>query len=308
MKRMFNIVIVLCIVFALATSVSAASTGNITYSDYDTLCMQLDGQDAYCVQRTVQMPETGMSYERVAFNCPDSLKNVVVAISQLDDGSVEFQTASAFAVWQCYETIPMVSFAKVWYNEDIASIVDTILTTANNIDMTYWSVNIEFYGYEGYQTVMTFGVNDTTPVHIPLEDDEIVPEPTIPEPTVPEVPEPTVPEVPEPTVPETPEPTVPEVPEPTVPEVPEPTVPETPEPTVPETPEPTVPVIPEPEVPETTPEPEPPIPPKEVLGEDPVVPTNPKTGDDSNIGLYVAIMVISLVGIICLLISNKKKH
>ena len=252
--RVMSVIIALFLVMSAFSVTAFASEPDrtITSSDRVNMIITIDGQRAYCVERNEIMPDAGLSYHATSFSHPARLDRVVVAISQMRDGSNAFEIASQYAIWQCYESLDMVLYSSVIDGAEVSNHVAAILNAADMIDMNEWSVFVAFYACEGYQTVATFGVNYIAPVVIPEEEDdkpEVVPE------TVPET-EPEEEEVPEETVPET-EPEVEEVPEETVPEetVPEETTPET-EPEEEEVPEETVPET-EPEVeevPETEPE------------------------------------------------------
>ena len=307
MKRLFNVFVIVIAIAVLtsALSISAFAAENeftITDVNEKTAIIHLDDYRAFCVQKNVPLPQTGLVYTITNFDCPARLLNVAVAISQLNDGTVEFETASQYAVWQCYENGNMVTLSRMVCGTTVSNYVKQILDAADMINMEEWSVNVVFYACEGHQTLATFGVNYIAPAVIPeFEDDkpnvapESIPEETIPEETVPEetIPEETIPEetIPEETVPEEtiPEETIPEetVPEETIPEetIPEETIPEE---TVPEE------TVPEETVPEET-TPDPVIPPQEVLGGEP---TAPQTGDNANFILWFALMAIATAGVV----------
>ena len=291
--RKITVVMAAILVFAMMistfsiTAFAAENESTITGSDRANLILYIDGQRAYCVERNEVMPYEETVYTSTSFSRPERLSRVLVAISQLNDGSVAFETASQYAIWQCYESTNMVMYSGAIAGSAVSNHVQSILNAADMINMDEWSVYMSFFASEGYQVIMTYGVNYIAPMVIPeFEDDK--PEVTEPEDETPEVPEEVLGGDPE--IPETPD----EVPETTPDEVPETTPEVTPE-TTPD------------EVPETTPEvtptnPAPVIPPQEVLGGEP---TAPQTGDASNIIIWVSIMVVAAAGMVFALKSRK---
>ena len=121
-----------------------------------------------------------------------------------------------------------------------------------------------------------------------------------PEPTATPTPEPTATPTPEPTATPTPEPTATPTPEPTATPTPEPTATPTPEPTATPTPEPTATPMLESTA---TPTPEPTATPTPYIDTE-IINNLPKTGDNTNIGVYVCFLVASIFGLV---VCKKRK-
>lgn len=274
----------------------------------------MNGAQAYCVQSNVNHPVAGSVYTIGEYYI-ENIEAIACATYEYNDGSDDFRGASQLAVWAFLDDADYTPMLRRYVKtEKGTEIYNGILELAKTIDTTKYMVDVQYYVAEGMQTLAMWNVTHA-PVTIPEFEDDIVVKPTEPEETIPEESAPETPEIPEETTPEVPEETIPEepkVPEETTPEIPEETVPEIPEETVPEIPEETVPETPsEPEVPEipeeTTPvEPEPTEPEPEILGDEPYIPENPKTGDDTNLGLMVTTMLVSLIGLFALFVTNKK--
>lgn len=304
------------IIFAIAIIAIIASLSMSVFATENTYTVEnvegrgqfvmitMNGTQAYCVQSNVNHPVVGSVYTVGEYHI-ENIEAIACATFEYNDGSDDFRGASQLAVWAFLDDADYTPMLRRYVKtEKGTEIYNGILELAKTIDTTKYLVDVQYYVAEGMQTLAIWNVTHA-PMTIPEFNDDIVVKPTEPEPpveTVPETPEePTVPEIPEETVPETPEePVVPEIPkEPTVPEIPE-----TPEETIPETPsEPEVPEIPE----ETTPvEPQPTEPAPEILGDEPYIPENPKTGDDTNLGLMVTVMLVSLICMFVLVKTNKK--
>jgi hypothetical protein len=211
-KKAIVITVVIAVIMTVISmfSAGAAEIAIITVGDYNKLHIQLNTEEAFCVERTAVMPEKGVQYTATNFEHPEMLNTVAIATVVLDDGTDSFKTAKQYAVWQCYEQhLPMDKMANAKYGQEVANKVNDIL---NFIPVGEWDVEVKFYEANERQTICTF---DATPVK-PTEPTTIATEPT--EPTVPT--EPTMPT--EPTEPKT-EPTEPktEGTEPTVPTEPE---------------------------------------------------------------------------------------
>ena len=280
-KKTFAITLIIAVMLAVVSmfSAGAAETAIITTGDYDKLHIQLNGETAFCVERNAVMPEKGIHYTATTFEHPAMLNDVAVAITALNDGTNEFQTASQYAVWQCYEPhLPMDKMANAKYGADVATMVNEIL---NFVATGEWTANDR-------QTICTINAVPVVPeTTVPTEP---VTEPTKPEPTEPET-------VPTETV------IVPTEPE-TVPTETVTTPTETVEPTEPETETETV----EPTEPQT-----------ETETTDVIVPENylpaakspvdaPKTGDNTHyiIIMLLIAMAVSIVAIGALAKTKKQ--
>ena len=273
-KFLAIILTVFMIVLSFPISVNATSKkeGVITTSDCEKLIIRLDGEMAFCVERYSPMPKVGTVYKETTFNHPKALDKVVTAILTLNDGSENFQTASQYAVWQCYEPeTPMSVLAKYKFNEEVSALVEKILDFTPDTDR---SLPLTFYKAEGWQTVClvektlleTSTEPETTTVPaekptIPTEISATVVEPTEPEPSI-------VPTEPDTT---TTDPTEPQA---------------TPD-------EPTTGSSATPDEIKTGP----------ATSDTPVA---PKTGDTSNAPLYLGVMLLSIITM--LVLSTKRKQ
>lgn len=294
-KKAIAITVVIAVIMAVISmfSAGAAEIATITVGDYEKLHIQLNTEEAFCVERTAVMPEKGVQYTATNFEHPEMLNTVAIATVVLDDGTDSFKTAKQYAVWQCYEQhLPMDKMANAKYGQEVANKVNDIL---NFIPVGEWDVEVKFYEANERQTICTF---DATPVK-PTEPTTIATEPTEPET------EPTMPTEPktEPTEPKT------EATEPTVPT--EPTEPETKptEPTI--ATEPTIPTV------ETT------VPTEPTEVETPTITENttdvpktvlsefdaPQTGDNSGMTTIILIItiVISLLALCYLVVAKKQR-
>ena len=186
-KKAIAITVVIAVIMAVISmfSAGAAEIATITVGDYEKLHIQLNTEEAFCVERTAVMPEEGVQYTATDFEHPEMLNTVAIATVVLDDGTDSFKTAKQYAVWQCYEQhLPMDKMANAKYGQVVANKVNDIL---NFVPDGEWEVEVKFYKTDERQTICTF---DATPVK-PTEPTTIATEPTEPtiatEPTIPTV-------------------------------------------------------------------------------------------------------------------------
>lgn len=232
----------------------------------------LEDTQAFCVQRKVAHPTVGIKYTTTDHKV-NGIENLFCAMYELNDNSYDFRAASQIATWAYTENISLANWIKLYVGtEEAMTHYNNILETAKNIDVSKYDVNVEFVASEGYQIL---AIPTVTKKVVMMAPPPVIPEPT-PEPEpVPEVEE-EVEEIVEP---------VPPVEE--IEEVVEETDPEP------------VPVVEE--EPEVEPVPE-------ILADEPYYPEAPKTGDTSNLTLWIILCVTSLACVFVLFAVNRKKH
>lgn len=126
----------------------------ITYSNVGYL--DLNNMRVYCNERSAVRPSAGDVYTMIDYEASDYLKQIMVAIDELEDGTSNFRTGAQYAIWQAHESTNMVIYSKATENAEVSAYVEAILNRAETVNIEDYTFKIAVYECDGYQDVIYF--------------------------------------------------------------------------------------------------------------------------------------------------------
>lgn len=126
----------------------------ITYSNVGYL--DLNNKRVYCNQRDAVRPSAGDVYTLANYEASDYLKQIMVAIDELEDGTSDFRMGAQYAIWQAHESLNMVIYSRAVEGPEVSAYVEAILNRAETVNIEDYTFEIALYKCNGYQDVLYF--------------------------------------------------------------------------------------------------------------------------------------------------------
>ena len=126
----------------------------ITYSNVGYL--DLNNMRVYCNERSAVRPSAGDVYTLTNYEASDYLKQIMVAIDELEDGTSDFRMGAQYAIWQAHESLNMVVYSRAIDGEGVSAYVEAILNRAETVNVEDYTFKIAVYECDGFQDIIYF--------------------------------------------------------------------------------------------------------------------------------------------------------